>query len=350
MRLELWAGPECTVNRVGERFKDQLLQSGFAERIDDLDRLASLGITRMRFPIVWERTETAPGRLDWRWSDERVERLRALKVAPIAGLLHHGSGPAWTNLLDPEFPRLLADYARAVAQRYPDIDAWTPVNEPLTTARFSGLYGVWYPHQHDDASFVRAVMHQVRGTVLSMRAIREVNPAAQLVQTEDLGYITSSPRLAYQARFENLRRWLSFDLLAGRVGPKHGLWRYLLKWGADEDELRALIDAPCPPDVIGINSYLTSDRHLDDRLELFPPHHQGGNGRDRYADVEAVRVLGTAVGRFEERLREVASAMAGRWRSPRCTWVAPARSSCAGCTRPGAPPRPCGTRATTSAR
>ena len=61
MRIELWAGPECTLNRVGERFKDQLPASGFAHRLDDLDRLAGLGITRMRFPIVWERTEVRRG-------------------------------------------------------------------------------------------------------------------------------------------------------------------------------------------------------------------------------------------------------------------------------------------------
>ena len=28
----------------------------------------------------------------------------------------------------------------------PHITNYTPVNEPLTTARFSGLYGAWYPH------------------------------------------------------------------------------------------------------------------------------------------------------------------------------------------------------------
>src|SRR4051812_25734444 len=258
MRLELWAGPECTVNRVGDRFKDQMPQSGFAERIDDLDRLAGLGIKRMRFPIVWERTETTQGTYDWSWSDDRIERLRALGVAPIAGLLHHGSGPAWTNLLDPAFPELLADYAAAVATRYPHIDAWTPVNEPLTTARFSGLYGLWYPHRQDDASFVRALLNELRGTVLAMRAIRRVNPKAQLVQTEDLGFVTSSPALAYQAEFENLRRWLAFDLLAGRVGPDHGLWNYLRESGASEQELLAFQLDPCPPDILGINSYLTS--------------------------------------------------------------------------------------------
>ncbi|MDB5956884.1 family 1 glycosylhydrolase [Ramlibacter sp.] len=304
MRIELWAGPECTVNRVGDRFKDQLPASGFAHRIDDLDRLASLGATRLRFPLVWERTERERGSLDWTWSDPRIARLRELNVRPIAGLLHHGSGPAWTDLLDPAFPELLAEYAAAAAQRYPDIDAWTPVNEPLTTARFSGLYGVWYPHRRDDESFVRALLNELRGTQLAMRAIRKVNPRAQLVQTEDLGFATSSPRLAYQAEFENLRRWLSFDLLTGRVDRQHGMWKYLRKHGASEQELLQFQRDPCPPDIVGINSYLTSERHLDERVELYPPHYVGGNGRDAYADVEAVRVSGAIIGSFEARLRE----------------------------------------------
>jgi dTDP-4-dehydrorhamnose reductase len=305
MPLELWAGPECTVNRVGDKFHDQMEASGFAHRLEDLDRLASLGITRMRFPLVWERTQREQGApCDWAWSDERIARLAELKVAPIAGLVHHGSGPMWTNLLDPAFPELLAEYAAAAAERYPQIDAWTPVNEPLTTARFSGLYGHWYPHHASDVSFVRALLNELRGTVLAMRAIRKVNPKAMLVQTEDLGYATSSPRLQYQADFENLRRWLTFDLLTGRVTPEHGLWDYLHRSGATEDELHAFIDAPCPPDVIGINSYLTSERHLDDRIDLYPPEKVGGNGRHRYADVEAVRVAGSLVGSFEARLRE----------------------------------------------
>lgn len=313
MRIELWAGPECTFNRVGDRFKDQLFASGFGDRVDDLDRLAGLGITRMRFPLVWERTVPARGAgCDWTWSDERIARLKALGVAPIAGLVHHGSGPAWTNLLDPAFPHLLAEYAKAVARRYPHIDAYTPVNEPLTTARFSALYGIWYPHKADDTSFVRALLNQMRATVLAMRAIREVNPQAMLVQTEDLGFITSSPGLQYQADFENLRRWLSFDLLAGKVTPEHGLWQYLRRFGASEQELRAFTEAPCPPDIVGINSYLTSERHLDDRLELFPPHLVGGNGRERYADLEAVRVCGSVIGSFEARLREASE----RYRLP----------------------------------
>jgi dTDP-4-dehydrorhamnose reductase len=305
MPLELWAGPECTVNRVGDDFHDQLQASGFAQRLDDLDRLAGLGITRMRFPVLWERTlDEASGAYRWEWSDARIARLRELRVKPIVGLVHHGSGPRFTNLLDPAFPQLLAQYAREVARRYPDVDAWTPVNEPLTTARFSALYGLWYPHQGDDASFVRALLVQVRATVLAMRAIREVIPHAMLVQTEDLGHATASASLAYQAQFENERRWLSFDLLVGRVEPGHPLWEYLRRSGASEEDLLWFRDNPCPPDIVGINSYLTSERHLDERVELYPPHLVGGNGIHRYADVETVRVAGTIVSSFEVRLRE----------------------------------------------
>jgi dTDP-4-dehydrorhamnose reductase len=303
--LELWAGPECTVNRVGDRFFDQLEATGFAQRLDDLDRLASLGIRRLRFPLLWERT--APDGLehaDWRWADERLARLRALGVEPIAGLLHHGSGPRDTHLLDPAFADKLAAYAAAVAQRYPELAAYTPVNEPLTTARFSALYGLWYPHKRDDRSFVRALLNEVQGTVKAMAAIRAVNPHAQLVQTDDLGHTRSTPALAYQAEFDNQRRWLGFDLLCGRVDRQHPLRKYLLANGASDDELDALVHAPCPPDIIGLNAYVTSERFLDDRLAHYPPSLHGGNGRHRYADVEAARVCAEPIGGFGARLRE----------------------------------------------
>ena len=38
-RPEIWAGVECTVNRVGDDYFDQLDRSGHAVRIKDLDRL-----------------------------------------------------------------------------------------------------------------------------------------------------------------------------------------------------------------------------------------------------------------------------------------------------------------------
>jgi dTDP-4-dehydrorhamnose reductase len=289
--LELWGGIECTVNRVGDVYHDQLAFSGHRERETDLHALASLGLKALRYPVLWEHAaRTVDGELDFRFADSRLACLRDLGVEPIAGLLHHGSGPPGTSLLDPEFPAQLASYAAHVAQRYPWLRRFTPVNEPLTTARFSALYGHWYPHARSDVGFARAVFNQAWGTTLAMRAIRRELPNAQLVQTEDLGFIRSTSDLRYQADFENERRFLSLDLLLGRVTRTHALYGYLLNAGIRADELARLSEQPCPPDVVGFNYYVTGERFLDSRIELYPARAVGGNGRRAYADVEAVRV------------------------------------------------------------
>ena len=290
MSLELWGGIECTVNRVNSRSFDQLVRSGHDQRLDDLDRFAALGLKTLRYPVLWERVQpNAPDEYDWRWSDERLGRLQELGIRPIVGLLHHGSGPSWTDLLDPHFPVKLARYALEVARRYPWVDAYVPVNEPLTTARFSGLYGLWYPHRKDNSSFVQALLNQIEGISLSMKAIRSVHPRAELVQTEDLGKTFSTPALRYQAEFENERRWITFDLLTGRFSEDYPLWTFLRENGADCSRLERFAREPCPPDIHGVNYYVTSERYLDECLESYPRNTHGRNAFQAYADVNAVR-------------------------------------------------------------
>jgi dTDP-4-dehydrorhamnose reductase len=291
--LELWAGLECTLNRVGDAQHDQLALTGHYDRLDDLDRLAALGVRTVRYPVLWERVEReeAHGRDPWVWIDSRLNRLRELGIAPIVGLVHHGSGPFGTGLLDDGFAEGLAVFARRVAERHPWVTAFTPVNEPLTTARFSALYGVWYPHARDDLLFFRATLNQIRATRLAMDAIRAVTPAARLVQTEDLGCTHSTPTLRYQATLENDRRWLTFDLLTGRVRRGHRMHTFARSVGITDDDIARAVGDGCPPDLIGINHYVTSERWIDERLDRYPTHTHGGNGRHRYADVEAVRAV-----------------------------------------------------------
>ena len=289
--LEIWTGFECTLNRVGDVQHDQLALTGHYERADaDLEALAALGVRTVRYPILWERIEGGlPDGAAWEWTDARMARMRALGIDPIVGLVHHGSGPFGTDLLDPSFAERLASFARSVAERYPWVTRYTPVNEPLTTARFSALYGIWSPHARDDTLFLRATLNQIRAIRLSMRAIREMTPGAQLVQTEDLGKTHSTELLQYQAAFENERRWLTFDLLTGRVNGAHPMREYMRWVGIGQREIDDAVGEGCAPDIIGINHYATSERWLDERLERYPAHTHGGNHRHRYADVEAVR-------------------------------------------------------------
>jgi dTDP-4-dehydrorhamnose reductase len=295
-RIELWAGAECTVNRVADRFSDQVARTGHDERLDDIDRIAALGVDACRFPVLWERVSDATvTRLDFEWCDVRLDRLRHFGVRPIVGLVHHGSGPRGTNLCEPSFVDGLARFAEAVARRYPWVVDYTPVNEPLTTARFSALYGHWYPHARDTATFLRALVTQVLATRAAMAAIRRITPRARLVQTEDAGHTFSTPPLAYQASYDNARRYLGLDLLTGKVDRSHPLRRHLEEHGVDSSTLDELAANPCPPDILGLNYYVTSDRFLDHRVERYPEHCRGGNQRQRYADVEAVRVAGLEI-------------------------------------------------------
>jgi dTDP-4-dehydrorhamnose reductase len=131
-KLDLWGGLECTINRVANNYFSQMERNGHAKRLGDLERFQSLGIRAIRYPVLWELiAPKGPDSADWSWPDERLPQLRECGMVPIAGLVHHGSGPSYTSLVDPRFPEHLAEFAHAVAKRYPWLEHYTPVNEPL---------------------------------------------------------------------------------------------------------------------------------------------------------------------------------------------------------------------------
>ena len=254
----------------------------------DLELFSSFGLRTLRIALHWERFEQLG---HWREADRMMHAIEHDALHPIVGLVHHGSGPSHTDLLDPAFPDKLAAYALQVAQRYPWVTDYTPVNEPQTTGRFACLYGHWFPHHRSMQSYMRSLFHQAKGIALAMRAIRSVQPHARLIHTEDGGATFASPALhSYQQAREH-RRWLVTDLLCGRLTHTHPLFSFLLEHGLKEHEILWFADNPCPPSILGINYYVTSDRYLDDRLHLYPAHLPGGDtGAEPLVDIEAVRV------------------------------------------------------------
>src|SRR5690606_19165961 len=63
---------------------------------------------------------------------------------------------------------------------------------------------------------------------------------------------------------------------------------------ARDGDIAWFADNACPPDIVGVNHYVTSQRFLDDAIDRYPAALHGGNGRDRYVDVEAARMLDPA--------------------------------------------------------
>jgi dTDP-4-dehydrorhamnose reductase len=131
-------------------------------------------------------------------------------------------------------------------------------------------------------------VNECRAIVLAMIQIRKVNPAARLIQTEDLGEVAGNGGMLEEVNFLNERRWLTFDLLTGRVDPHHPFWKWL-QVGVSQAELEFFLEHPSPPDICGLNYYITSDRTLDDRETLYPLKFRCEERAKRFADIESVR-------------------------------------------------------------
>jgi dTDP-4-dehydrorhamnose reductase len=265
--FEVWASPEPTYARIGANsYRDQLAETGHDRRPGDLDLLASLGVSATRYPVLWEKcAPRVPEEADFTWARPRLERLAQLGIEPVVTLLHHGSGPAHTDLLDPAFPELLARYAGMVARAFPWIRRWTPINEPLTTARFSTLYGVWYPNRRDDRAFGHAIAHEALGMLLAMEAIRAHAPDAEFVITEDLQSFTArDPSVEAFVEHKRRRMYLSIELAMGRVTPAHELYEYLTgTCGVAPPLLERIVAHAAPPELVGWNYYPNSERALE---------------------------------------------------------------------------------------
>jgi dTDP-4-dehydrorhamnose reductase len=264
--LAIWASPEPTIVRLdASTYRDQSKETGHADRESDIERLAALGVSGTRYPVLWESVERgAPGERDYAWAERRLAALARHAIEPLVTLLHHGSGPPHTSLVDEAFPELFADYAEETARRFPFVERWTPINEPLTTARFSTLYGFWYPGACDHRAFGRAMLNQARAILLAFARIRAIVPAAKLMLTEDLqGFVAGDVGVAEYVAHKRERAYLSLDLLCGNVRPGHALWEYLTRTcGLSALALERLRRIARPPDLMGWNYYPNSERYL----------------------------------------------------------------------------------------
>jgi dTDP-4-dehydrorhamnose reductase len=297
----VWAGVEPSFLTVGGRRRDQLSETGHGDRLADLDGLAELGVTAVRYPVLWGRggPET-----DWAWARTRMDRLAELGIEPILGLLHHGWGPEGVDPLDPHYPARFAAYAVEVARRFPHVRTFLPINEPLTTARFAGLYGWWDPQARDEGVFARLIVAECLAIRAAARALRRHDPSLRIIVNEDAGRTHGTPELVEVVTFYNDRRWLTFDLLAGRVDRDHPMWEPLAGVPGLSDRLRVLADDPELPDVLGLDHYVTSDRFLDHRLDRYPTVVSRTDVDHGFVDVELARVGGFEVDGFWRSLKE----------------------------------------------
>ena len=224
---------------------------------EDLALAASIGATSARYDFPWYRLNPAPGQWDWSWTDAVVAEANKLGIGLIVDLVHYGT-PVWLkgSFTDPDYPDAVAEYARAVAERYAgQVAGITPLNEPLVTASFVGLRGIWPPHESGERGWSRVVVSLAEGMQRSIHAIRAVAPKLQIVHVEATHVWTAEDGLAAEHLLLDRKNYLPTDLVLGRVVPGHELYQWLLDQGIGVARLKGLAEAGTSPDVIGVNYY-----------------------------------------------------------------------------------------------
>ena len=210
-------GIECSYPTIqhGKVRRDQMEECFHYERWrEDLSLVKDLGLKVLRYGLPYYAVHQAPGKYDWSFADEAMAEIKRLGITPILDLMHFGV-PQWLgNFQNPELPMYFAEYAAAVAQRYPWVRYYTPVNEMYVTARISAKDGLWNEQLKTDHAFITAIKHVVAASILASQSIARYRPDAVIIMSESAEYThqaTTSPSSAIT--LGNKLRFLALDLL-----------------------------------------------------------------------------------------------------------------------------------------
>jgi beta-glucosidase/6-phospho-beta-glucosidase/beta-galactosidase len=251
-------GIECSYPTIGHGHvrRDQLKECGHYDYWrEDLRLVQELGLKVLRYGLPYYKIHRAPGKYDWSFADEVMNEMQRLGITPILDLLHFGV-PGWLgNFQNPELPVHFADYADAVAGRYPWVRYYTPVNEIYVTAKMSAKDGAWNEQLRDDRAFVTALKHLVAASILATHSIARRRPDAVIVQSESAEYIhEATAEQSSEVKLVNKQRLISLDLLYA-FPPDADVSMYLSDNGLTREEYEWFMAGEPPGYQIMGNDY-----------------------------------------------------------------------------------------------
>jgi beta-glucosidase/6-phospho-beta-glucosidase/beta-galactosidase len=258
-------GIECSNPTIdnGRTRRDLLAECGHYERWrEDLALTRELGLLVLRYGLPIHKVFLGPGKYDWEFADLAMGEIRRLGITPILDLLHFGL-PDWIgNFQNPELPVLFAGYCDAVAERYPWVRYYTPVNEIYVTAKSSTLDGIWNEQLKTDRGFVTAIKHLVAASILGTQAIAKHRPDCVIVQSESAEYIHEvKASQSQEVALTNKRRFISLDLLYAHP-PDADICHYLSDNGLTREEYDWFMAGEPPGYQIMGNDYYGRNEHI----------------------------------------------------------------------------------------
>jgi beta-glucosidase len=261
-RLNFSVGFEDTFipqSRPGMRALDEYELTGHYERwYEDLGLLSESGANQCRWGIPWYLINPEPHKFRFDWLDRVVDRFEELGIDVIVDLMHYGT-PLWLDnaFLNHDYPQVVAEYAATVAERYAGkLSIFTPLNEPVLNMMYCGEFGYWPPYLTGDDGFVAMLKQITRGMAQTQLAIASVNPEATFVNVEaTFRFAGDTDAFTEEVDFLSQRRFITEDLLLGRVTEDYPLLPWLLKNGFSDDDVQWHRDNTVVPDVMGVNYY-----------------------------------------------------------------------------------------------
>lgn len=226
---------------------------------EDLRLAKELGATAVRYGASWPLVHVAPDEFDWSVLDEVLPfAVGELGLTIVADLVHYGT-PRWLehSFADVRYPEAIERFAGEFAARYRHlVHHFTPLNEPVTTASFCGLRGIWPPRLTGWEGWVAVAVPMAVGMVRAIDAIRAADPDSVIVHVEAATLVVTDDD-DLRSHVELLRGvgWLPTDLMMGLVRRGHPLRSWLLDNGAEAEVLHWLEEHAVTPDLLGVNYY-----------------------------------------------------------------------------------------------
>ena len=252
-------GIECSYPTIdnGRIRRDQLEEADHYGRWrEDLQLVHDLGLKVLRYGLPLHKVWLGRDCYDWSFADEVLAEMKRLAITPILDLMHFGV-PTWAgDFQNPKLPVLFRDYCAAVAERYPWVRYYTPVNEAYVTARNSAKTGIWNEQLKSDRGFITALKHITACSILGCHAIAERRHDAIIVHSESAEYIHEMRATQdLHTTLVNKIKFLSLDLLYG-YPPDAETALYALDNGLTREEYAWFMRGDPPGyQVLGIDYY-----------------------------------------------------------------------------------------------